>query len=812
MAGADTRKSPTSGGAVRERISVLIVGGMNSPACVTRIDHALRAVPGVESVGINLLTRMATVRHQAQVKSEALTKTVGTLGYHATLASPGTDPRHSQSFGDTLDAIASRKSRFVAGALLTFIILVIDRGMSGDGKLLWLFLLATPVQITVGWDYYRGCLKALRRWSFNMDSLVVMGSTAAYLQGSLVFLGSVSNDEELMNWPPLFAAAALILTVVSLGKWLESHARESSTKLWGSLMDMMPREARVLRDGREQVIPAGVVAIGDVVVVQPGEKIPVDGVVVEGACEVNETLITGEGRPVPKVKGDKVLVASMCITGPVKVRTTGAGDQTSLAQISRLVADAHTQKAPVQQLADRVSGFFVPVVFLLAVATFLGWYFGPFLAQQISPAWVAALKNDSFWFFLTQEPTVPAALLPAIAVLVVACPCALGLATPTVVLIATGLGARRGLLIKGGQAIEAAGRITDVVFEKTGILTGGSFRAQDILTADGVEREELLNLAASLEAGSEHALAKGVINEARKSALTLRKVENLELLPGRGLRGRIGGRGYLLGSRALLQERGIALEGPLAQKIEVAEADGLTTVFLAEEKGRLLGALAMTDRLKDTAPAALADLRNMHLNVHLLTGDNPAAAEAVGRRCGLKATEAHALMSMEDKIDFAWQLRDNGRRVAMVGDGINDAPAMAAADLGIALGAGTDIYVESGSIVLVSPDPRGVGRVIHLCREALRLVRWNLLWAFLFNVIMIPLAALNFFTQPWALPAAAGAMMLSSVLVVVNSLRLTDAKVDAAGSLPTPAPHPSAIPAAALATPTPINLRAVKDE
>ena len=797
---------------MQDRISVLIVGGMNSPACITRIDHALRAVPGVESVGVNLLTRMTTVRHQMQVKPDALAKIVSALGYHATLASPGTDPRHSQSLGDTMDALASRKSRFVAGALLTFFILIIDRGMSGDGKLLWLFLLATPVQITVGWDYYRGFFKALRRWSFNMDSLVVLGSTAAYMQGTLAFLGSVSNDEELMRWPPLFAAAALILTVVSLGKWLESHACESSTKLWGSLMEMMPLEARVYRDGREQVIPAGVVAIGDEVLVRPGEKIPVDGVIVEGECEVNETLITGEGRPVQKVKGDKVLVASMCLAGPVKVRTTGAGDQTSLAQISRLVADANTRKAPVQQLADRVSGFFVPVVFLLAVATFMGWYFGPFLAQQIAPEWITALKPDSFWFALTKEPSVPAALLPAIAVLVVACPCALGLATPMVVLIATGLGARRGLLIKGGQAIEAAGRISDVVFEKTGILTDGSFRTQDILTADGVDREELLHLAASLEAGSEHALAKGVINEARKCALILRKVEDLKLLPGRGLYGRIGGRGYLLGSRALLQAHGMVLDGPLAQKIEAAEADGLTTVFLAEERGRLLGALAMSDRLKDAAPAALADLRNLHLNVHLLTGDNPAAAAAVGRRCGLKATEAHALMSMEDKIDFAWQLRDNGRRVAMVGDGINDAPAMAAADVGIALGAGTDIYVEAGSIVLVSPDPRGVGRVIHLCREALSLVRWNLLWAFLFNVIMIPLAALNFFTQPWALPAAAGAMMLSSVLVVVNSLRLTDSKVDAAGALPMPAPHPSAIPAVALVASTPINLRAVKDE
>ena len=318
-----SRGKSSGGNPGRESITVLVIGGMHSASCVKRIEQALRALPGVESAGVNLLTRMAMIRHASITKSAQLIAAVTALGYNATSASPGTDPREAQTLGDSIEAIASRRSRFIAGAILTFIILLVDQFLDGEGKIMWLFLLATPVQITVGWEYYRGFFQALKSWTFTMDSLVVMGSTAAYLQGVLAFIGIVSHDRELGGWPPLFAASALILTIVSLGKWLESRARESTTKLWGSLMEMMPKEARVLRDGREQVIPAGVVAIGDLVVVRPGEKIPVDGLVVHGDSEVNEALITGEGRPVPKVKGDQVVVASLNGTGLLKIRATG---------------------------------------------------------------------------------------------------------------------------------------------------------------------------------------------------------------------------------------------------------------------------------------------------------------------------------------------------------------------------------------------------------------------------------------------------------------------------------------------------------
>jgi P-type Cu+ transporter len=754
-----------------DRTAVLVVGGMHCAACVGRVEKALLSLEGVETAGVNLLTRLATVRHSSAVKPHDLVEAVGAIGYQATLASPSPDARRGVAFGDTIDVIASRKSRFIAGAIFTMLILIIDQSWtSSNVKLLLLFLLATPVQITVGWDYYRGFFRALRNWTFNMDSLVVIGSTAAYAQGFMCFIGEVSGDHALLK-DPQFHTAAMILTVVSLGKWLEARARESTSQLWSSLVEMTPKEACVLRDGREQIIPAGVVAVGDIVLVRPGDKIPVDGEIVDGATEVNETLITGESRPVPKVKGDRVLVASINGSGFIKIRAVGVGANSTLAQIARMVAEAQERKARVEQMADRVSAILVPVTVIIAMMAFVIWYFGPFAMQKLG--WLQA-NTDSWLLFLTKEASISSALSSAISVLVVACPCALGLATPTAVLVATGLGARRGILIKGGEAIEAAAQITDVVFDKTGTLTDGSFRADEVLTTPDIDRDELLTLAGSLEACSEHALAKGVVKEARKSTLQLRKVDNFEALPGRGLKGTVRKTSYLLGSRSLITERGYKLKGDFAKRVEAAEAEGLTLIFLAEEGGNLLGAISLTDRVKESAPGAIADLKALGIRAHLLSGDNPAAALAVGRRCGLPDECIHSLMKPEDKVDFTRQMKGKGRCVAAVGDGINDAPALAAADVGFALGTGTDIAVESGQIVLVSADVRGVGRAIRLARDASRIIHWNLVWALSFNVIMIPLAFFNQLNPT----LGASAMACSSILVVLNSLRMTYAKLD----------------------------------
>jgi len=756
-----------------ERTTILVIGGMSGAQCVTRVQAALGAIAGVETVGVNLLTRLATVRHSHAVSERDLIQAVDKLGFQASMACPAGSPRTHVSFGDTIDVIANRRSRFLAGAAFTFLILVINQFWKNNdsSKMLLLFLLATPVQITVGWDYYRGFINALRRWTFNLDSLVVIGSTAAYTQGFLCFIGHVSNDPELMREAPLFHSAALILTVVSLGKWLESRARESMQQLWGSLAEMAPKMATVLRDGREQVIPAGVVAVGDVVLVAPWEKIPVDGEIVEGATDVDESLFTGDGQRVPKVAGDRVIAASVNGPGFIRLHARGVGVDSTISMIARRVHDAHSNKASIEQLCDRVSATLVPVTVALAAAAFAVWYFGPVAMQglvnrgTISRMW---LENSSWFSFLLQQNSISMALKPAIAVLVVACPCAVGLATPTAVIVAMGLGARRGILIHGGQAIEAAGRIGNLVFGKTGTLTDGSFHVLDVFPVKGSDRNDVLALAAALEVRSEHAMAKGVLREAKRVNADVRTAEAVQTLPGRGLKGTIDGVNYVLGSRGLMEERGWKVEAALKANVAASESDGASVIFLAREDAGILGALALADRVKETSAQAVAELKAQGYTVHLLSGDNPSAALPIGKKVGLAPEFVHSTLDPDAKALFVKQLKATGAGVVAVGDGINDAPVLAAADVGVALGVGTDIASESGQIVLVSPDARGVGRALRLMRQAARTIRWNLLWAFGFNLIMIPLAFFNKLD-----PAlAASAMAASSILVVLNSLRL----------------------------------------
>jgi Cu+-exporting ATPase len=775
--------------------TVLVIGGMHCAACVGRVEAALRSCDGVETVGVNLLTRLATVRHSEALKPQSLIDAAALVGYQASLASPSPD-RHSRvAFGDSIDVIASRKSRFVAGAILTMMIVFIEQTWANTSsfKLLILFLLATPVQITVGWEYYRGFFRALRNWTFTLDSLVVIGSTAAYAQGFLCFIAEASSSHDLIK-DPQFHTAAMILTVVSLGKWLESRARESTSQLWNNLIEVQPREACVLRDGREQIIPAGVVAIGDIVLVRPHEKIPVDGEIVDGMSECNESLLTGENQPVSKVKGDRVICASVNGSGFLRIRAVGVGANSTLAQIARLVCDAQDRKTHVEQMADRVSAILVPVTIVISMVAFVTWYFGPLAAQVlIQNGWLSFAHDWSWFSFLFQDSSVSAALKPAISVLVVACPCALGLATPTAVIVATGLGARRGILIKGGEALEAAARITDVVFDKTGTLTDGSFSVQEVLLAPSVDRDDFLIVCGSLEACSQHALAKGVVKEAKRSTLMLRKVDNFQLLAGRGLQGTIGKKSYLIGSRELMIERGYKMKSDFSKRVDEAQSAGNTLIFLSEEGGNLLGAIALTDRIKESAHRGIADLHAQNIHVHLLTSDNPAVSYAVGKHCGLQAEKIHSCLASDAKVEFVRQLKSEGKYTAVVGDGINDAPTLAASDVGFAIGSGTESAFESGQIVLVSPDVRGVSRAIKLARKASRTIHWNLVWALSFNMIMIPMA---FFDK--INPAmGATAMTLSSILVLLNSLRLVYAKLDDA---PPPPPQKQESEEADLAT------------
>jgi Cu+-exporting ATPase len=638
---------------------------------------------------------------------------------------------------------------------------------------MWLFLIATPIQFTVGWEFYASALRLLWRRTFNLDSLIVVGTTAAYLQGVLVWLGTV-NDPRFTSLP-LFSAAAVVLTVVSFGKWLEVRTRESTVRRWGSLAEMMPTEARVWRDGREQVIPAGMVALEDLVVVKPREPIPVDGVVVEGMSEVSEALLTGAGRPVPKVRGDSVLIASLNGSGELRVRATGVGDQTSLARIGQLVADSQTRKPASQRVADRLASVLVPVVLLLALATFAVWYLGPLAARQF-PEWAKWLGGMGLKFLL-RDPELPQALSTAIAVLIVACPFSLGLVTPTVVALATGLGARRGLLFRDAEALEAAARLTDVVFDKRTVFTQDIYRLETVATAPELNEDQVLALSGSLELCSEHGIAKGIVQSARDKTVVFRKVDDFALLPGRGLRGRIAGETYLLGSRAWMAERKLEPKDELKRKVAEAEDAGRTVIFLAQEDRRLLGALVVADEVPETAGEAVKELRELGVRVRLLSGDNPRAALAVGRAAGLENEEVHGWMSTEEKIGLMAKLRAEGRRVALVGEGVEEAPIMAAADVGITLGAGTELTAEASAVILVGCNPRSVAKVVRLARAAQRLIRWNLLWAFLFNLIMIPLAMLN----QLRVETAVRAVFFGSVFVVINSLRMKVARVEAPG-------------------------------
>jgi P-type Cu+ transporter len=756
-----------------ERTTILVIGGMDGAESVAKVEAALHAFPGVETVGVNLLTRLATVRHAHTLSERELVEAVDAAGFQASMASPTGAPRVHVSFGDTIDVIATRRSRFIAGAILTFLILLVQQfwGSNDSNKLLLLFLLATPVQITVGWDFYRGCIHALRRWTFNLDSLVVLGSTAAYLQGFMCFIGQASNDTELMYETPLFYAAALILTVVSLGKWLESHARDSMQQLWGSLAEMAPKSAAVIRDGREQIIPSGVVAVGDIVVVRPFEKIPVDGEIIEGATEVNEGLFTGDAALVPREVGDRVVAASINGSGLIHLRARGVGVDSTISLIARRVHDAQSMKASIELLCDRISATLVPVTVAIATAAFAMWYFGPVAVQKLvnggtlSRAW---LENSAWFSFLLQEWSLSAALKPAIAVLVVACPCAVGLATPTAVIVAMGLGARRGILINGGAAIEAAARVRHVVFGKNSTLHDGTYNVMDVLPVKGLDAAALVALAGALEAGSEHAMARGVLREARRRGIELPAVQDFKELPGRGLEGRVGGRRTWLGSPVLMAKMSSAIPDDLLKVARETEASGASVVFLADDERGVLGALVLQARIKEHAASAIAALKEQGFAVHLLSGGSVPATEAVAQRVGLDADSVHAELDADQKTLYVRKLKNAGAGVAAVGDGIDDAPLLAAADVGMALGVGADVANELGQVVLVSPDARGVGRALRLMRQAARTIRWNLLWAFAFNIVMIPLA----FFDKLEPVVAVSAMTASSILVVLNSLRL----------------------------------------
>ena len=717
----------------------MTIEGMTCAACATRLEKVLNRVEGVEA-SVNLASERARVRYRPGIVSHArLLEAVAGAGFTGRLAD---DRSREEEKARKLAAYRKELRRFWIAAALTLPLvaqmatMLSPAALSGsamDHDVLprWLqLLLATPVQFWIGWRFYDGAWKALRGGGVsgaNMDVLVVLGTTAAYAFSLVV---------TLMGWhalPVYFEASAAVITLVLLGKLLEARAKARTTAAIEALVRLQPKTARVERDGQLLEIDAALLMPGDVFIVRPGENVPVDGEVLEGRSSVNEAMLTGESMPVAKQAGERVFAATANAEGMLRCRATGVGEHTLLAGIIRLVAEAQGSKAPVQRLADRISSIFVPVVCVIALITLIGW-------------WVVSSQFD-------------VALINAVAVLVIACPCALGLATPTAIMVGTGQGARAGILVKNAEALERAEKTRVLAVDKTGTLTRGEPEVTDIVSL-AISEDEALTLAAGLEQGSEHPLARAVLRAANERGFAPVALSEFTATPGAGVQGLVGGRRLRLGAPAWFS--GVTLP---ADRLATLQNEGKTVVILAEDD-QALALLAIADPLRDSSPAAVARLRDMGVRVVMLTGDNPTTATAIARQAGIE--DIRAGISPSGKAEAVDALKADGIVVAMVGDGINDAPALAAADVSFAMGAGSDAAIEVADITLVRGDLNGVADAISLSRATLSKIRQNLFWAFVYNSLGVPLAALG-----WLNPVVAGAAMaMSSVSVVSNSLLL----------------------------------------
>jgi len=741
--------------------------GMTCANCATTIERTLKKVDGVIDASVNLANERATVTYAPGAASrETLVAAVRRAGY---------DVVESESDAELEDAEAvARQSelrhqwqRLIVGATLTIPLVALtmarDLGLLGmwaheAAWLNWLFLaLATPVQFWVGWDYYTGAYKALRNGSANMDVLVAMGTTVAYVY-SVIVLVATTFGVTSFGIHVYFETAAAIITLIVLGKLLEVRAKGQTSEAIKKLMGLQAKTARVVRNGLEGDIPIAEVVKGDVVIVRPGEKIPVDGVIVEGYSAIDESMITGESLPVDKAVGDEVIGATINKQGRLKFEATKVGKETALAQIIRLVEQAQGSKAPIQRLVDQISAYFVPAVIGLAVVTLLVWW----------------LVGGEF---------VPA-LIRLTAVLVIACPCAMGLATPTSIMVGVGKGAENGILFKNSTALEQAHKLTAIVLDKTGTITKGEPSVTDVIVSDHADQagngqlnsDFWLRLAASAERGSEHPLGEAIVRSAQEKGLTLSDPTRFEGIAGHGIAAAVDGRQVLIGNRRLMEREKVNLNG-LGTKAEQLQNEAKTAMWLAID-GQASAVIGVADTIKEGSQEAVAAMHRLGLTVVMMTGDNQATAVAIAREVGIDRVFAEVLPG--DKANYVKQLQDEGYKVAMVGDGINDAPALAQADVGIAIGTGTDVAMEAADVTLMRGDLRSVPQAIKLSKATMRNIKQNLFWAFGYNVALIPIAAGVLAPFDWA-PSflrqlhpilAAAAMAFSSISVVTNSLRL----------------------------------------
>lgn len=742
------------------------IGEMTCAACAQRIEKVVKKLEGVESVSVNFATEKATITYVPQViRLSAIKETIEKIGYKV-LEIKKTDVADEDRARKQKE-IKVLWTKFTISALFAIpllyiamvpmlprygIVLPFPKGLSPmNYSLIYALveiLLVLPI-IGVGYKFYTVGFKALMSRSPNMDSLIAIGTSAAVIYSLYntfqITIGNFKAVEALY-----FETAGVIITLILLGKSMEAVSKGRTSEAIKKLMGLAPKTALIIQNGEEKEIPIDEVEIGDIVVVKPGAKIPVDGLVLEGQTSIDESMLTGESMPVDKKAGDQVYTASINTTGTIQFKVEKIGSETALAQIIKLVEDAQGTKAPIAALADKVSGVFVPIVCFIALLAGTAWFFGS--------------GGDARF-----------ALTIFISVLVIACPCALGLATPTAIMVATGKGAEYGILIKGGEALETAHKINTIVFDKTGTITEGKPKVTDIITTEGIETSQLIQITASAEKNSEHPLGQAIVQGTQEKGLELFKVEYFDSITGRGIEAKINGQLVLVGNRKLMEERNISLIHLQTESDRLA-GDGKTPMYISLD-GKLAGIIAVADVVKDSSRAAIESLQKMGIEVAMITGDNKKTADAIARQVGIDRVLAEVLP--QDKSNEVIKLQKEGRKVAMVGDGINDAPALAQADIGIAIGSGTDVAMESADIVLMRSQLTDVPTAINLSKKTIRNIKQNLFWAFGYNVIGIPIAAgvLYLFGGPLLNPIfAAAAMSLSSVSVLTNALRLKQFK------------------------------------
>ncbi len=732
------------------------------PACVARVEQALSRVPGVVSASVNLASEKATVEYVAGTDVANLRRAVEDAGYKL-----GSE---AQTLEDVTIAaqreLRGVRNRFIVAAVLAAIIMALMWAPEFVGKMYLLWALATPVQFWAGWRFYRGAWGALKHRTADMNTLIATGTSAAYFYSMVALLFPALFTVGGIEPSLYFDTSAMIIALILLGRFLEARARGQTSAAIKKLIGLKPKTAIIIRDGKEREILVDDVQLGDLILVRPGERVPVDGVVRQGYSSLDESMITGESMPVEKKVGDEVIGGTINKTGSFQFEATKIGKDTTLARIIRLVDEAQGSKAPVQRLADVIASYFVPTVIGIAIITFI------------------------IWFFIGPAPSLTFAFLNFIAVLIIACPCALGLATPTAIMVGTGRGAENGVLIRSAEALERSHQLTTVLLDKTGTLTRGQPRVTDIVTSPPWSREEVLRLAASAEHGSEHPLGEAIVKAARDRKLKVSPASDFKAIPGQGVEALVEKKKLLLGNLRLMGKRGLALNG-LEKEAERLRAKGKTVMFLGID-GKAGGIIALADTIKPSAKAAVRALHKMGVEVAMLTGDNRRTAEAIAKEVGIDRVLAEVLP--EHKSKEVRKLQDEGRVVAMVGDGINDAPALAQADIGIAIGTGTDVAMETGDITLISGDLMGIVTAISLSKRTMRTIKQNLFWAFAYNTALIPVAAgvlyvafgssgvpsgLHFILGEYGFLnpiLAAAAMAASSITVVFNSLRLRQFK------------------------------------